>query len=320
MVASRVSRRAALAAAAGWVAAPVAPVRTDAESWRRDTEDAPLPAPGGRGRGDGAERVFLLYRDLARFLRDPSPDRAAALRRALGPRLGPAAAAYGEGLEEYLLEQCAGLSPADADWARPADAADVAGQVREGLARARLLLAARESPAVFLIFSRRFDGRTDGRSIFFGVDRFGLDRLTDSVGLLTAHEYNHVVRARAASFATLLGGVVAEGLATACSELAEPGRPLHDYLLYSPAQLAWFTPARLARLWADLAAHPASTDAGRRRAYLDGATRGPFGAPPRGGYYLGYLLVRAHLRQGVPLARLTRMSSEEIWLGSGYAP
>ena len=317
MVASRVSRRAALAAAAGWVAAPV---RADGDSCRHDAEETWVDARSGRASGDGAGRVFLLYRDLARFLRDPDQDRRAALRRALGPRLGPAAAAFGSGLEDYLLEQSAALSPADAEWARRADAADVVGQVRDGLSRARMLLAARDAPAVFLIFSRRFDGRTDGRSIFFGVDRFGLDGLTDCVALLTAHEYNHVVRARVASFDTLIGGIVAEGLATACSELAEPGRPLHDYLLYSPAQLAWFTPPRLARLWADLAAAPAGTDPDRRRAYLDGATRGPFGAPPRSGYYLGYLLVHGWLQRGDSLARLTRLPSEEIWFGSDYAP
>jgi len=312
MVASRVSRRSALVAAAGWVAAPVRPEGDGPADDAAGADAAPADA-------GGAGRVFLLYRGLARFLRDPAADRGAALRRALGPDLAAAEAAYGEPLHDYLLEQTAGLTAADAAWAQRADAADVAGQVRRGLARARALLAADESPPVFLIFSRRFDGRTDGRAIFFGVDRFGAERLRDAVALLTAHEYNHVVRARAASFRTLIGGVVAEGVATACSELAEPGRPPHDYLLYSPAQLAWFTPERLARLWADLAADPTSTDAARRRAYLDGATRGPFGAPPRAGYYLGYLLVRRWLRRGVPIARLTRMPAEEIWAGSGHA-
>jgi hypothetical protein len=297
-----------------------APVRPETDLWRCNVEEAPDTTSAGTDGAHGRGRVYLLYRDLARFLRDPDPDRPAALRRALGRRLTAATAAYGDGLEAYLLTQSAGLSAADAVWAQRADAADVAGQVRDGLSRARMLLGAHASPPVFLIFSRRFDGRTDGRAIFFGVNRFGTERLGDAVALLTAHEYNHVVRARAASFHTLLDGVVAEGLATACSELAEPGRPPHDYLLYSPAQLAWFTEDRLARLWADLAADPASTRAERRRAYLDGAGSGPFGAPPRSGYYLGFLMVHAWLRRGASLARLTRMPAEEIWLGSGYAP
>jgi uncharacterized protein YjaZ len=163
------------------------------------------------------------------------------------------------------------------------------------------------------MYSRRFDGRTDGRRIFFGVDRFGADRLRDQVSLLTVHEYNHVVRARSASFRTLIDGIVAEGLATACSELAEPGRPLHDYLLFTPEHLAWFTPERLEVLWSDLAAGPLSDDPDRRRAYLDGGRIGPGGAPPRGGYYLGYLLVRRLLDRGASIADLTRAPSLDIW-------
>jgi len=179
------------------------------------------------------------------------------------------------------------------------------------------VLAADDMPPVYLIFSRRFDGRADGRAIYFGVDRFGGERLNDQVALLTAHEYNHIVRARAASFATLLGGIVAEGLATACSELADPGRPIHDYLLYTPAQFAWFTPDRLTPLWADIARDPACADPDRRRAYLGGCP-GPLDAPARAGYVLGYLIVRAWLDRGASLAALTRMPAAEIWAGGAH--
>jgi len=175
------------------------------------------------------------------------------------------------------------------------------------------LLEAEERPPVFLVLSRRFDGRTDGRRIFFGVNRFGAARLREGVALLAAHEYNHVVRARHASFETLLGGIVAEGLATVCSELAEPGQPLHRYLLFPPRALARFTPERLALLWRDLAAAPFSADPRRRRAYLEGGQTGPFGAPPRSGYYLGYLLIRRRMARGQTLAALTRMPTPEIW-------
>lgn len=318
MVTMRVSRRTAIVAAAGWVAAPVRAedgFSCAGEEALRAAATKPEPAPGRAGR----EQVFVLYRELARFLRDPDPDRLAALRRALGTRTGAAAlAAYGDALPEFLLEQTDGLTAVDATWAERADAADVPGQVRDGLRQARRVLAAGETPPVYLIFSRRFDGRADGRAIFVGVDRFGTERLSGQVALLTAHEYNHIVRARAASFARLLDAIIAEGLATACSELAQPGRPLHDYLLYTPAQLAWFTPARLALLWEDLAAGPACPDPHRRRAYLGGCD-GPRGAPPRGGYYLGYLLVRAWLDRGVSIAQLTRMPADQIWAGGRYA-
>ena len=316
VVALRVSRRRAFAAA-GWAAASgwaVADGRPpgDADMPRL----APVSVPPAAA---GTDRVFVLYRDLARFLRDPDPDRRAALRRALGGRHAAARAAYGAGLDDYLLDQVAGLGPAAARWSRLADAANVRGQVRDGLTRTRALLGADETPAVFLIFSRRFDGRTDGRNIFFGVDRFGHERLRGGVALLTAHEYNHIVRARSASFRTLLDAVVAEGLATACSELADPGRPLWEYLLFTPAQFAWYTPERLACLWAELGADLGAVDAARRSRYLDGAVAGPHGAPPRSGYYLGYLIVRAWLERGAPIAALTRMSASKIWAGSGYA-
>ena len=315
MVALRVSRRTAFVAAAGWVAAP-ARGDLDGQAGGIDLPVSP-PLPPVKS----ASQVFVLYRDLARFLRDPDRHRRRALRRALRSRQAAAAlAVYGEGFEDYLLEQTSGLGAADAVWAMRADAAGVPEQVHSGLARARALLAADETPAVYLIFSRRFDGRTDGRAIFLGVDRFGTERLRDGVALLTAHEYNHIVRARAASFGTLLDGIIAEGLATACSELAEPGRPLEEYLLFGGAQLDWFTRERLALLWNDLAADAAAGDVARRRAYLDGAQAGPHGAPPRSGYYLGYLIVRAWLERGVPIATLTRMPAVDVWRGSGYVP
>lgn len=317
MVALRVSRRTALVAAAGWVAAPN---RADADEWACGGPDASLAEPAPPPQGSSRTRVFVLYRDLARYLRDPDPNRTAALRRALGRRHAAARAAYGAGLDEYLLDELAGLGPEDAAWALHADAADVPGQVRAGIARARAVLVVDDSPAVFLIYSRRFDGRTDGRRIFFGVDRFGADRLRDQVSLLTVHEYNHVIRARSASFRTLIDGIVAEGLATACSELAEPGRPLHDYLLFTPEHLTWFTPERLVSLWSDLAADPLSHDPIRRRAYLDGGCIGPGGAPPRSGYLLGYLLVRRMLDCGVSIAELTRTPAMTIWMhGSNNA-
>ena len=315
VVASRVSRRTAIVAAAGWVAAPP---RVDGDGW--PCSDAGAPAVGAETSATvgGAEHVFLLYRDLARFLQDTDTGRRAALRSALGRRHAAAEAAYGDGFHTYLLDQMDGLCPHDAAWAAAADAADVPGQVRNGLARARALLRAGESPAVFVIFSRRFDGRTDGRSIFLGVNRFGTERLRDQVALLTAHEYNHIVRARAASFGTVLDAVVAEGLATACSELAEPGRPLEDYLLFTRAQRDWFTAERLARLWRELGADARAAGPARQR-YLDGGHAGPCDAPPRSGYYLGYMIVRAWLARGISIAALTRMPAEVIWRGSGYA-
>jgi hypothetical protein len=310
MVALRVSRRKAFVAAAGWVAAPA---WTDTGEWACGSPDTAVPEPVPPPDAGGRNRIFVLYRDLSRFLRDPDPDRAAALRRALGRRHAAARAAYGPGLDDYLLDEMSGLGAQDAAWSMRADAVNVQGQVRAGIARARSVLAADDAPPVFLMYSRRFDGRTDGRRIFFGVDRFGVDRLRDQVSLLTVHEYNHVVRARSASFRTLIDGIVAEGLATACSELAEPGRPLHDYLLFTPEHLAWFTPERLAVLWSDLAAGPLSDDPDRRLAYLDGGRIGPGGAPPRGGYYLGYLLVRHLLDRGASIADLTRAPSLDIW-------
>jgi hypothetical protein len=315
MVVLRVSRRTAFVAAAGWVAAPG---WADAGEWACGGPDTSLSERALPGTAHSRARVFVLYRDLARFLRDPDPDRAAALRRALGRRHAAARAAYGPGLDAYLLDEMAGLDAGQAAWAERTDTADVVGQVRRGLARARSLLAAEEWPAVFLMFSRRFDGRTDGRSIFLGINRFGADRLENAVSLLSAHEYNHIVRARAASFRTLIDGIVAEGLATACSALTDPGRPLHDYLLFTPEHLAWFTPARLADLWADLAADPLSTDPDRRRTYLGGRP-GPCAAPPRSGYYLGYLLVRRLLRRGIPIAALTRMPAVEVWARARHA-
>ena len=311
VVALRVSRRNAFAAAAGWVASSAWCGASDA-----GVDDAAKVLPA-LARDTG--RVFLLYRDLARFLADPDPDRQAALCRALGDRLAPVSAAYGSGLIEYLLDQTAGLGPADAVWAAAADAADVPGQVRDGLRRARSLLKADESADVFLIFSRRFDGRTDGRRIFLGVDRFGTERLRGGVALLTAHEYNHIVRARHASFATVLDAVVAEGLATLCSALAEPGRPPWEYLLFTPTQFAWFTPERLARLWTVLSADRDALDPARRSRYLDGGCPGPHGAPPRSGYELGRRIVQAWLERGVSIATLTRMPADQIWAGSGYA-
>lgn len=314
VVALRVSRRNAFAAAAGWVAASARP----AADWRCGGTDAHQAiAAGDAGAAAGRGRVFVLYRALARFLRDPDPDRRAAMTRALGRRLRLATAAYGRDLVDYLLDQVEGLGPEAARWAAAADAADVPGQVRNGLARARALLAADADPAVFLIFSRRFDGRADGRCIFFGVDRFGTDRLRDQVALLTAHEYNHIVRAQVAPFATLLDAVVAEGLATACSALAEPGRPLADYLLFPPEQLTWYTPERLAQLWADLAAAAGSRSPTRRSAYLHSGCPGPHGAPPRSGYVLGYLIIRAWLERGASIAALTRMPTAAIWAGFG---
>lgn len=264
-------------------------------------------------------RIFPLYRRLAGFLTDPVPDRRAAIRRALGDAYRPAAAAYGPGLVDYLLDQMSGLGPADAIWAAAADRAGVSEQVRQGLARARALLAAVQSPPVFLMFSRRFDGRSDGRNIFLGVDRFGEERLRDQVGLLAAHEYSHIVRAAVAPFSTLLDAIIAEGLATACSELVMPGLRPADYLLYPPGQIAWYTAERLAPLWADLGRNPVDTSPARRARYLEGGVGGPFGAPPRSGYYLGYLIARAWLGRGISIARLTRMHSAELWLGSGYA-
>jgi hypothetical protein len=306
----RVSRRNAFAVAAGWVAAPP----RGGSGWGCGGTDVEQPqgsAPDVR-EASSAGRVFVLYRALAAYLRDPDTDRVAALKRALGRRLVPAAAAYGPNLVQYLVEQTAGLGPHDAIWADAADAADVPRQVRDGLARARRLLDADAAPPVFLIFSRRFDGRADGRSIFFGVDRFGAERLRDQVALLTAHEYHHIVRARVAPFTTLLDAVVAEGLATACSALSDPGRPLADYLLFAPGQLDWYTPARLRRLWAALAADAASRDPLRRAAYLHGGCAGPYGAPPRSGYYLGYLIVRDRLARGASIADLTRMPTRQV--------
>jgi hypothetical protein len=310
VIALRVSRRNAFVAAAGWVAAA---------DWRCGAEgetDPPVVARRGAAR---AHRVFPIYRDLARFLGDPDPDRSAALSRALDSRHAAALTAYGPGFEEYLLDQLAELGPADAAWAAAADTAGVVQQVRTGLERARTLLGTGESPAAFLIFSRRFDGRADGRNIFFGVNRFGAERLRDQVALLTAHEYNHIVRARVGPFTTLLDAVVAEGLATACSALAEPGRPVRDYLLFSRAQHAWFTPERLALLWQDFRRDARSTDPGARARYLEGGSRGPHGAPPRSGYLLGDLIVGAWLARGASIARLTRMPTAELWTGSGYA-
>jgi hypothetical protein len=306
MVALRVSRRTAFVVAAGMVAAPgrADPDRLHAGG-RRPTASVP----------DGV-RVLDLSPELARFLRDPDPDRARALRRVLiSPAGRRALAVHGPGLEPYLLDQTAGLSATDAGWAARAAAAGFRVQVERGIARARALLAADEQPPVFLLFSRRFDGRTDGRRIFFGLNRFGAARLREGVALLAAHEYNHVVRARHTSFETLLGGIVAEGLATVCAELAEPGQPLHRYLLFPPRALARFTPERLALLWRDVAAAPFSTDRHRRRAYLEGGQPGPHGAPPRAGYYLGYLLIRRRMAQGHTLAALTRTPAAGIWDG-----
>lgn len=309
VVALRVTRRHAFAAAAGWAA-----------GWRCDVEPeqagrdsgyaAPLPAPG---------RVIILYRDLARFVLDPDLNRQRALRRALGERQSALLAGHGADLDDYLLDQTAGLGPADAAWAAAADAVDLPGQVREGLARSRAVLAAGYAPDVFLILSRRFDGRTDGRSIYFGVNRFGETGLRERVRLLTAHEYNHIVRAGVASFDTLLDAIVAEGLATVCSELVDPGRPAWEYLLYTPEQYAWFTPERRARLWTELTHDAESTDPARRFAFLEGGCPGPHGAPPRAGYYLGREIVRAWLQQGASIAALTRMSTARLWAGSGYA-
>jgi uncharacterized protein YjaZ len=145
------------------------------------------------------------------------------------------------------------------------------------------------------------------------VNRFGAERLRGQVALLTVHEYHHIARARVAPFTTLLDAVVAEGLATACSALSDPGRPLTDYLLFAPGQLDWYTPSRLRRLWAALAADADSKDLRRRAAYLDGGCDGPHGAPSRSGYYLGYLMVHDRLARGDTIADLTRMSTRDIW-------
>jgi hypothetical protein len=315
MVALRVSRRTALVAAAGWVAAPGWP---DVDDWWCGSPTAIAP-PGNPSALCHGEGLFVLYHDLARFLRDEDTDRPRALRRALGRRHAAARAAYGDGFDAYLLRELGGLGPPDAVWAARADAADVPGQVRNGLARARFLLHEEEAPPVFLMFSHRFDGRADGSRIFLGVDRFGAERLRDQVALLTVHEFNHIVRARSASFGSLLDGIIAEGLATACSELSEPGRPLHDYLVYTPDQMRWFSEERLQLLWADLASDPYSTDVTRRRAYLDGGRPGPCGAPPRSGYYLGYLLARRRMEHGASIADLTRLPAEAFWPGAARA-
>jgi hypothetical protein len=308
MVAHRVSRRTAIVAAAGMVASP-SRAGLGLSRVGRPSRGAPEPAGGG-------SRILDLSPDLARFLRDPDPDRARALRRALiSPAGRRALAVHGPGLEPYLLDQTAGLGAADARWAARAAAAGFRAQVERGFARARALLEAEERPPVFLLFSRRFDGRMDGRRVFFAVNCFGAARLREGVALLAAHEYNHVVRARHASFATLLDGIVAEGLATVCSELAEPGQPPHRYLLFPPRALARLTPERVALLWQDVAATPFSTDPRRRRAYLEGGQAGPHGVPPRSGYYLGSLLVRRRLDQGCTLAELTRMPTPAIWDG-----
>lgn len=298
MAAPRLTRRNALVAAAGWVAAP------------RGSSAEGATAEGG---------VHALYPAIADALLAPEPERMTALERALDAY--PAAhAAFGPGLCDYLIDQSANLIPEDARWARLADAADVAGQARAGLSRARTLLQSEQNPPVFLIYSHRFDGRSDGRAIFLGVDRFGEERLHRGVTLLTAHEYHHVVRAAHAPFASLLDAVVAEGLATACSELAEPGRPLYEYLLYPPEQLSWYTPARLEALWAAFGTAITCGGAQGRAVYLAGGGAGPDGAPARSGYYLGYLVARSWLARGVPIATLTKMPSAELWQGSGYAP
>jgi hypothetical protein len=83
MVVLRVSRRTAFVAAAGWVAAPG---WADAGEWACGGPDTSLSERALPGTAHSRARVFVLYRDLARFLRDPDPDRAAALRRALGRR------------------------------------------------------------------------------------------------------------------------------------------------------------------------------------------------------------------------------------------
>jgi uncharacterized protein YjaZ len=168
--------------------------------------------------------------------------------------------------------------------------------------------------------SRRFDGRTDGRDIFVGVNRIGAPGLRERVRLLTAHEYNHIVRAGAASFETLLDAVVAEGLATVCSELVEPGRAPWEYLLFTRAQYAWFTPDRCAALWAVLVRMAESTDGAVRSAFLEGGSPGPGGAPPRSGYYLGREIVRAWRERGTSIAALTRMTTADLWAGSGHSP
>ena len=308
MVSVRVSRRHAFAAAAGWAA-----------GWRGEAEGEPVSREAVSTPARAPGRVIVLYHALARFVQDPDRDRRRALQRALGEQRTDVLAGYGPALDDYLLDQTAGLGLADAAWAAAADAVDLPGQVREGLARSRAVLAAGYAPDVLLILSRRFDGRTDGRGIFLGVNRFGETGLRERVRLLTAHEYNHIVRAGAASFDTLLDAVVAEGLATVCSELVDPGRPVWEYLLYTPAQYAWFTLARRAWLWAALARDAACTDPARRSLYLEGGRSGPHGAPPRAGYYLGREIVRAWLEQGASIATLTRMSTARLWSGSGYA-
>ena len=104
-------------------------------------------------------------------------------------------------------------------------------------------------------------------------------------------------------------------MATACSALTDPGRSLADYLLFAPGQLDWYTPARLRRLWAALAADAESRDPLRRSAYLHGGCVGPYGAPPRSGYYLGYLIVRDRLARGATIADLTRTPTRHIYEG-----
>ena len=72
-------------------------------------------------------------------------------------------------------------------------------------------------------------------------------------------------------------------------------------------------PARLRRLWAALAADAESRDPLRRAAYLHGGCAGPYGAPPRSGYYLGYLIVRDRLARGATIADLTRTPTRHIY-------
>lgn len=314
VVAVRVTRRNAFAAAAGLLTGGWRPDAPGRESHQAEAERPNLALLS-----DAPPRVFVLYRDLARFVSDPDPDRRAALRRALGRRHTRARAAFGPGLAAYLRDQTIRLGADDVAGVACADRVDIVARVRDGLQRARMVMQVDTNPPVFLILSRQFDGRSDGRRIFIGVNRIGIERSGEAAAVLAAHEFHHVVRAASAPMTTLIDRIVAEGLATACSRLAIPGRGLAEYLLYPPGQLACYGQSQLEALWRDLAADPRSRDRLRRSQYLAGGRAGPVGAPGRSGYYLGYLIAQAWLSRGVSLAELTRMPSMELWRGSGYA-
>jgi hypothetical protein len=308
MVAQRVSRRDAFAAAAGWMSGSAFGVPPEAGAGQE-----PVAARAGD------VPVFPLYRTLADLLRLPVAARPRALAECADGTVAAARAAFAGDLDAYLLAQLAGLAVEEADWAAFADDADLPAQAAGGVARARTLLGSVTRPPVFLVYSHRFDGRTDGRHIFLAVNHLGQSRPHDQVALLAAHEYHHVVRARVASFDTLLDAVVAEGMATACAALTHPWRPLSAYLLCPPGQIDWYTSERMQSLWRCFRAVCHQPNRAHRAAWLDGTTPGPLGAPPRSGYYLGYQIVRSWLDRGWSLDRLTRLPARTIWEGSHHA-